>query len=295
MEYRTPIKERITDMGSAGVIGLGQIGAGVAICLARTGQLAAVYDIRPDASDMLEGVPPVVATPAELARQADVIVIAVVNAKQTVDVLSGPDGVLSQARPGMSIVLVATVSIEDLDAIRELTDREGVELIDCGVTGGPKSRENGLVCLVGGSDEAVAKVRPVLDGFAKLVAHMGGPGAGMAAKIARNVIVFGGLRAGYEASVLCRNAGVDVRQLSEVIEASSDSVGGPLMLATRDDPSSSDQEAAIREYTRGLMVKDLDAAINLARSFGIGLPLVELTRRTDQAVVGLADVMGEKA
>ncbi|MES2172331.1 MAG: NAD-binding protein [Pseudomonadota bacterium] len=124
---------------------------------------------------------------------------------------------------------------------------------------------------------------------------MGGPGAGMAAKIARNVIVFGGLRAGYEAAVLCRNAGVDVRQLSDVIEASSDSVGGPLMLAIRDDPASSEQEAAIREYTRALMIKDLDAAIDLARSYGITLPLVELARRSDQAVVGLADVMGEKA
>jgi 3-hydroxyisobutyrate dehydrogenase len=138
-------------------------------------------------------------------------------------------------------------------------------------------------------------VRPVLDGFAKLVAHMGGPGAGMAAKIARNVIVFGCLRAGYEASVLCRNAGVDIRQLAEVIDASSDSVGGPLMLAVRDDPSSSEQEAAVREYTRSLMVKDLDAAIDLARSYGIALPLVELTRRTDQTVVGLENVMGEKA
>ena len=251
--------------------------------------------MRADAADTLEGVPPVVASPAELARQADVVIIAVVNAKQTVDVLSGPDGVLSQARPEMSIVLVATVSIEDLNAIRALTDAAGVDLVDCGVTGGPKSRENGLVCLVGGTDESVARVRPVLDGFAKLVAHMGGPGAGMAAKIARNVIVFGGLRAGYEAAILCRNAGVDVRQLSEVIDASSDSVGGPLMLAVRDDPASSEQEAAIREYTRALMIKDLDAAIDLARSYGITLPLIELTRRTDQAVVGMADVMGEKA
>ncbi|PZU13996.1 MAG: oxidoreductase [Sphingobium sp.] len=282
-------------MQRAGVIGLGQIGAGVAICLARTNQLAAVYDIRPDAAETLDGVPPVVGSPAELAALSDVVIIAVVNAKQTIDVLSGPDGVLARARPGMAVVLVATVSIEDLDTIRSLTDAAGVDLVDCGVSGGPKSRENGLVCLVGGADETVAKVRPVLDGFAKLVAHMGGPGAGMAAKIARNVIVFGCLRAGYEASILCRNAGVDIRQLAQAIDATSDSVGGPLMLAVRDDPSSSEQEAAVREYTRGLMIKDLDAAIDLARSYGIALPLVELTRQTDRSVVGLENAMGEKA
>ncbi|WP_443478733.1 NAD(P)-dependent oxidoreductase [Novosphingobium aerophilum] len=282
-------------MGQAGVIGLGQIGAGVAICLARSNQLAAVYDIRPDASDTLDGVPAVESSPAAVAEQADVIVIAVVDAKQTISVLTGPDGVLARARPGMTVVLVATVSIEDLNAIRRLTEQAGVELVDCGVTGGPKSREHGLVCLVGGSDQVIDRVRPVLDGFAKHVAHMGGPGSGMAAKIARNVIVFGGLRAGYEASILCRNAGVDIRQLNEVIEASSDSVGGPLMLAIRDDPSSSKSEAAVREYTRSLMVKDLDAAIDLAQSYGISLPLIELTRRTDLAVVGLEAVLGEKA
>ena len=67
------------------------------------------------------------------------------------------------------------------------------------------------------------------------------------------------------------------------------------MLAVRDDPSSSEQEAAVREYTRGLMIKDLDAAIDLARSYGIALPLVELTRQTDRSVVGLENAMGEKA
>lgn len=281
-------------MKEAGVIGLGTIGSGVAICLARTGQLGAVYDVRADAAEGLAGVPQVAASPAELAKQVDVVIIAVVSAQQTIDVLSGPDGVLSQARPGLTVVLVATVSIEDLRRIRALTDAAGVDLVDCGVTGGQKARENGLVCLVGGEDEAVARVKPVLDGFAKLVAHMGGPGAGMAAKIARNVIVFGCLRAGYEASVLCRNTGVDIRQLSDAIDASSEGVGGPLMLATRDDPFENEQEAGLREYTRALMVKDLDAALDLAKSFGVGLPLIELTKRTDQAVVGMADVMGEK-
>ena len=51
-----------------GVIGLGQIGGGIAVCLARAGQLAGVYDVRKGASDALEGVPSVVASPAELAR-----------------------------------------------------------------------------------------------------------------------------------------------------------------------------------------------------------------------------------
>lgn len=280
---------------TGGVIGLGMIGAGVATCLARTGQLAAVYDVRADATDGIPGCPPLSATPKALAEATDTVLIAVVSAKQTIDVLTGDNGVLAAARPGLNVVLLATVSLTDLAEIRALTDAAGIGLIDSGVTGGQKAKENGLVCLVGGTDEAIAKVKPVLDGFALSVAHMGPAGAGMAAKIARNVVVYGCLRAGYEAAALCRNAGVDVNQLTKVIEDSSQGVGGPMMLMSRADPLTDAQEAGIREYTRGLMIKDLEAARDLGKTFGIQLPLVELAINTDMAVVGLTDVMGEKA
>ncbi|MGI4746865.1 MAG: NAD(P)-dependent oxidoreductase [Janthinobacterium lividum] len=275
-------------MSNAGVIGLGTIGGGVAMCLARSGQLGAVYDLRPDASDTLDGVPAVSATPADLARQVDVVLIAVVNAPQVIAVLVGADGVLSQARPALTVVLLSTVSIENLTNIRRLTDAAGVGLVDCGVTGGTKARENGLVCLVGASDEALARVKPVLDGFARSVAHMGGPGAGMAAKIARNVVVFGCLRAGYEGALLARRSGVDVAKLSRVIEESADTVGGPMMLMGRPaDPLTDPDEAKLREYVRSLMVKDLDAALDLARSFGVSLPVIEIAKRSDRIMTGL--------
>jgi 3-hydroxyisobutyrate dehydrogenase len=277
----------------AGVIGLGAIGGGVAVCLARSGHLAAVYDLRPEVVKDLEGVPPVVASPAELARRVDVVLIAVVNAKQAVDVLSGPNGVLAAARPGLNVVLLSTISLKDLREIRALTDAAGVGLIDSGVTGGPKAKENGLICLVGGESAVLEEVRPVLDGFARSVAHMGGPGAGMAAKIARNVVVC--LRAGYEAAVLCRGAGVKVADLAKVIEQSADTVGGPMMLMGRPaDPLSDPSEGKLREYVRSLMIKDLEAAQELAATLGVALPLVELTLRTDRAVVGVANLNGEK-
>jgi 3-hydroxyisobutyrate dehydrogenase len=276
-------------MAKAGVIGLGVIGSGVALCLARAGLLGAVYDVRKEASEGLEGVPAVAASAAEVARQCDVVLIAVVDAKQTIDVLSGPDGILSQSRPGLDVVLLATVSIADLARIRALTDAAGVGLVDSGVTGGPKARQNGLICLVGAEPEIFERVRPALNGFAKSVALMGGPGAGMAAKIARNVVVYGCLRAGYEAATLARAAGVDVRQLIQVIEDSSDGVGGPMMMMGRPkDPATDAVEAKLREDTRGLMNKDLAAALDLGKTFNIALPLVELTRATDRETMGIA-------
>jgi 3-hydroxyisobutyrate dehydrogenase len=274
-------------MTKAGVIGLGQIGGGVAICLARAGVLAAVYDVRPDAATALVGVPPVVATPAELARQCDVVLIAVVDAKQIRDVLTGPDGVLAAARPGLDVVLLSTISLPDLGEIRQLTDAAGVGLVDSGVTGGPAAAHNGLVCLVGADDAVLARVRPALEAFAKSVAHMGPPGSGMAAKIARNVIVYTVWRAGYEGARLAAAAGVDVRKLAAAIDASAANVGGPTTWMLRPDPATDAAELRLREATLGLLDKDLAAALALAASLDIDLPMAELARSSARVVMGL--------
>src|SRR3546814_1114923 len=117
---------------------------------------------------------------------------------------------------------------------------------------------------------------------------MGGPNAVMAAKIARDVVVFGCLRAGYEGAALALAAGVDVQQLVRFIENSSDVVGVPMMLMGRPaDPETDPEEAKLREYVRGLMVKDLDAALDLGKAVNVPLPLVELTKRTDRIVTGI--------
>ena len=108
-------------------------------------------------------------------------------------------------------------------------------------------------------------------------------------------VVYGCLRAGYEAAVLCRGAGVKVADLAKVIEQSADTVGGPMMLMGRPaDPLSDPSEGKLREYVRSLMIKDLEAAQELAATLGVALPLVELTLRTDRAVVGVANLNGEK-
>jgi 3-hydroxyisobutyrate dehydrogenase len=278
-------------MSQAGVIGLGAIGGGVATCLARSGQLAAVNDLDPEIVKRWPGIPNVIGSNAALAKVADTILIAVLSADQVITVLSGEEGVLSQARPGMNIVVLSTVSLTDLKRIRALTDAAGVGLVDCGVTGGPKAAENGLVCLAGGDEPVLAAVMPVLNGFARSVAVMGGPGAGMAAKIARNVIVYGSTRAGYEAARLCKAAGIDIQLLTKVVEDSSDAVGGPMMLMGRPlDPLTDAGEGQLRNYVLGQLDKDLEAALDLGATLGVDLPLARLTRETGRAVVGLEGI-----
>lgn len=273
----------------AGVIGLGTIGGGVAVCLARAGRPLAVYDVRSDAAEGRPGVPAPLASPAEVARDADVVLIAVVDAAQTRDVLEGPNGVLVAARPGLTVVTLSTLALPELRELFALCEAAGVELVDCGVTGGPLAAEKGLVCMVGGTDETVERIRPVLDDCAKLVLHCGPPGAGMAAKIARNILPYAIWRATYEAGLLAERAGVDLRILAQAIEESPFPKGVTTINLMRGTvaPLPPEEQARRRQRGGNLLLKDLGAAKALADELGIELPLAELTRLRWEEVQGL--------
>lgn len=283
-------------MNTGGVIGLGGIGGGVAQCLQRSGQLAAIYDVRAEAGAAVPGGPPLSPSPRSLAEAADCVLIAVLNGAQTIAVLSGPDGVLAAGKRGQTVILLSTISMNDLTTAQQLCAEAGVTLLDCGVTNGPKSGENGLICLVGGSDQDIAAAKPIFDGFAGSVIHMGAAGAGMAAKIARNTTYFGCMRAGYEGGVIARRYGVDLDQLAMALAgdpAGGGGLEGALAMMRRPDPDGNEQETKLREYFKMLMIKDLEVAMEEAAKFGVRLPMVALIRDNALSTSGLEHPLGQ--
>jgi 3-hydroxyisobutyrate dehydrogenase-like beta-hydroxyacid dehydrogenase len=236
------------------------------------------------------------ASPRDLAAASDCVLIAVLDGKQTIAVLDGPDGVLAAGKPGQMVILLSTIAMADLETSRKLCADVGVTLIDCGVTNGPKSGQNGLICMAGGSDADLAKAKPIFDGFAQQVIHMGGPGAGMAAKIARNTTYFGCMRAGYEGAVIARNYGVSLDQLTMALAGDPNSGGGlegALSMVKRSDPAGDPAETKVREYFQMLMLKDLDVAIAEAARFGARLPMVELIKENALSTSGLEYPLGQ--
>ena len=283
-------------MITGGVIGLGGIGGGVAQCLQRSGQLSAIYDVRAEAAANVPGAPAMSTTPRDLAAASDCVLIAVLNGAQTIAVLNGPDGVLAANKPGQMVILLSTIAMADLEASQKLCTDVGVTLLDCGVTNGPKSGQNGLICLAGGSDADLAKAKPIFDGFAQQVIHMGGPGTGMAAKIARNTTYFGCMRAGYEGAVIARNYGVSLDQLTMALAGDPNAGGGlegALSMVKRPDPAGDPAETKVREYFQMLMLKDLEVAIAEAARFGARLPMVELIRENALSTSGLEYPLGQ--
>ncbi|MCV7399908.1 NAD(P)-dependent oxidoreductase [Mycobacterium fragae] len=126
-----------------------------------------------------------VADPAEVTATADVVVICVLTDEQLLQVcLDG--GLLSTMTPGSALVVHTTASPRTIETIAASAD---IELVDAPVSGGPHNAAAGALTLfVGGADEAVARVRPVLSCYGDPVMHVGPLGAGQKVKLVNNAL-----------------------------------------------------------------------------------------------------------
>ena len=102
-------------------------------------------------------------------------------------------------------------------------------LLDAGVSGGATAYENGLTVMIGGSDDDVQRAMPVLNGFAKAVVHCGPLGAGMVAKLAKNVVTYSSWAVAREAALLAIAGGVSLERFLEVLDQGADFGTDPLV------------------------------------------------------------------
>ena len=277
-----------------GVVGLGEIGAGVARAVARAGMPLVVCDVRPEATAALAEAAVVAPGPAELGAACDVVVVAVVDDAQVREVLDPEAGVLSTLPAGGTVLVLSTVSLATLEAVADSARTRRLSVVDCGVSGGPvAAAEGALVAMLGGEPAARDGVRPVVEAFSSLVVDMGPLGAGLQAKLARNLVQYGSWLAAYEAQVLAEAAGIDLAKLALVIRASDEKIGGASRLMFRRSVAPfgpSDDAGIVHAMERGarLAHKDLQAALALADRLGVPLPLCTMTDARTDAVFGLA-------
>jgi 3-hydroxyisobutyrate dehydrogenase-like beta-hydroxyacid dehydrogenase len=275
----------------AGVIGLGDIGRGVAGALAHAGVELTVCDVRPEATEPLAASARIAADPSDLAATSDVILVAVTNDAQVLDVAQSA---MSGARPGSTLLILSTVSPDTVHTVAERGSGRGVHVLDCGVSGGPAAAAEGkLVAMVGGDQDVIDRVRPVLDGFCSLVLCMGPLGAGLRAKLARNLVQYASWLAAYEAQVLAEAAGIELAKLAEAIRASDEMIGGAsrLMFRSSAAPFGPDDDAGIVGAMRAaadLAHKDLRAVLELGAQLDVALPVAALTQARTDALFGLA-------
>jgi 3-hydroxyisobutyrate dehydrogenase len=272
------------------VVGLGRIGGGAVRSLGRGDFDLVGYDIDPAAVERVAGIAAPASSLAEAAAAADVVLVAVFDDAQVRDALEGDRSLLAAEPPPKAIVILSTVSVETIHWAAEQGRARGVEIVDCGVSGGKAIEQGTIAAMVGGTDAAVATVRPVLEGFASPVVHMGALGTGMQAKLARNMIVYGCWYVASEAARLAAAAGIAVERLIEVSDAADRSSGGPTGMLKRALSTDPDELVNLRrtpEYAH----KDLQTALALGRELGLDLPAATLVEERFDGAVESADAV----
>ena len=282
-----------TSAPTIGVIGLGTIGSGIASNVHAAGLPLVVCDVRAEATHRHTGYAKVVGSPADLARESDIVVVAVVNDEQVRSVLSGPEGVLAEGATGITVVIVSTITPACVATIGAEATALGVPIVDCGVSGGPSAAASGnLVCMCGGDPEVIAGLAPLLEAIGSLAVTMGPFGTGLAAKLARNLVQYGGWLAAFEGQVLAEAAGIELAKLAQVVRASDAQSGGQTTLMFRQTVApftTADDEALIRAMhaATDLARKDLQAALALADELRLELPLAAMTEERCADIFGV--------
>ncbi|WP_040778222.1 NAD(P)-dependent oxidoreductase [Nocardia pneumoniae] len=264
-----------------GFLGLGNMGAPMAHRLLGWPGGLVVCDVRPEAVvRCTEAGAAAAISPAELAEQAAIISITVVNDAQVREVVTGPDGVLRTAAAGTVVAVHSTISDDTAEELAAVCAERGVELVDAPVSGGaPGAARGALAVMVGGSAAAFERVREPFGCFADLIVHAGPVGAGTRMKLARNLLHFVSFAAAAEAQRLAESAGLDITALGKVVRHSDAVTGGPGAIMLRDSTApieDGDAWLPILRHVRDLGEKDLGLALELGERLGTALPLAEL-------------------
>ena len=266
-----------------GVIGTGAMGGGVVQSLVRAGIATSARDILAEAQAraVVHGAAGC-ASPADVARASDAVIVLVVDAEQVESVLFGPEGVASAAARDRVVLVSSTV---DPLYVKDLAPRLaalGIALLDAPVSGGPaKAAAGTMTLMVSGDEAALFRVRHVLGRIAGRVFVLGArAGDASTFKIVNNLLAGANLAAGAEALALAHAAGLDLEQVRDVVNASS---GGSWIFADR-IPRALQNDLSPRAAVK-LLAKDVAIAAALADRLRVDAPFGKLARGAFAAAV----------
>ena len=269
-----------TTVPRLGYIGLGSMGAPMAMRLAGWPGGLVVFDVRDEVMVPFADAGASVAGNLADVAAADIISVTVLNDAQVREVVA--DLAVHAAR-GTVIAIHSTIGdATAAELAAELAPR-GVHIIDAPVSGGAGAAATGeLATMVGAPREIYERVKPVFKQWASLVIHAGEAGAGTRMKLARNMLTFTAFASACEAMTLAEAAGLDLQALGRVVRHTDALTGGPGAIMVRDNTGELEPGHWLYDtftHTRGLGEKDLSLALALGESVGVDLPLAEVALR----------------
>jgi 3-hydroxyisobutyrate dehydrogenase len=261
-------------MGRVAFIGLGVMGAPIARHLAKAGHEMTVFNRSRGKADTWVAAHGgrLATSPAEAAKEAEVVVSCVGTDDDLASVTLGRDGAFAAMTKGALYIDHTTVSARIARQLGVEAKGRGLLCVDAPMTGGQAGAENGTLALMcGGSEAAVDAARPIMAAYSKRVVHVGGPGDGQTAKMANQICIAGVLQGLSEAMHFAQCAELD---LDKVFDAIS---GGAAQSWQMDNRWAT---MAKGEFDFGFAVdwmrKDLGLAVDEARANGASIPLAAM-------------------
>jgi len=206
-------------MKKIGIIGLGNMGIGMAKNLVKAGFPLSGFDLSEERKKMLSELGgTTVSSIAEVGENSDCVFVMVMNGAQVQSVVLGDGGLLETMQPGSCIVVTATIKPSEVRVLVDPAEKKGIKLIDSPVSGGKSGAEGGTLTLMAAAKkEVLDEHREVLDSVSKAVFHVGEfIGQGQVVKSALQALIGSSFAAIFEALVLGTKAGADPEILYEV-------------------------------------------------------------------------------
>lgn len=258
-------------------IGLGNMGFPMAQNLMKAGHAVTGFDISGSAREKFGAAGGVAAQSVDAACVSAGFVISMLpSGKEVRDVYLGPGGVLASADEGALLIDCSTIDIESARAVASAASVNELAMVDAPVSGGIASAEAAtLTFIVGGSDRAFERAKPVLEAMGKTIVHAGGTGNGQAAKICNNMILGVSMIAVAEAFLLAEKLGLDTQKFFEIASQASGQCWAmtnycPAPGPVPTSPANRDYQAG---FTAAMMLKDLKLAQAAAKTAGAKAPM----------------------
>ena len=266
-----------------GFAGLGAMGSRMAERLRAAGYPLTVWNRSPKATEPFraKGVA-VASSPRELAGRSDVVISMLFDDAAVLDVLTGSDGAIPAARPGMTFIEMSTLSPKTSLSLHAAAERKGVGYLDAPVSGStPQAEQGQLVVLVGGNATTFEHCKPILLSLGKAAEHLGGPAAGTTAKLAINGMLAVGVQSLAEGLLLAERGGLDRKRFLDVLGQTA--VVSPGQKAKFANAEHDQYPPAFALQT---IAKDLRLIAELADTLKFAMPATAATRSAVDRAVG---------
>ena len=254
----------------AGVIGLGDMGSGLAKNLMANGFETSGFDLSEARMAQFTDMGGVVCAGAgEVGRHADIVFVMVMNGGQAKTVILGEDGLAANMDQGGIIILTATIKPSEAREIGAALQAPGIRLIDSPVSGGfPGAQGGTLTMMAAAPDELMTAAKPAMEAVSGTIHHVGKTaGEGQVMKACLQSIIGSIFSATFEAAALAAKAGVSGEALYKVVSTSGAGCG----ITSGALENIIDRKFEGTGSGIGTMHKDLTISLAMAEELGVPL------------------------